>query len=115
MSQAGLELTTSCLLEWSLSEFCHTDSCFPSVETRVYKNKLLFIYGPRSLLSCCTVLSNGSLVVPNGIVKDVMNSQAEIALASLSMLYNRYLAIDFLHPIYKNPRFIFVKKDLSKV
>ena len=62
-----------------------------------------------------TLLSNGSLVVPNGIVKDVMNSQAEIALASLSMLYNRYLAIDFLHPIYKNPRFIFVKKDLSKV
>ena len=62
-----------------------------------------------------TLLSNGSLVVPSGIVKDVMNSQAEIALASLSMLYNRYLAIDFLHPIYKNPRFIFVKKDLSKV
>ena len=62
-----------------------------------------------------TLLSNGSLVVPSGIVKDVMNSQAEIALASLSMLYNRYIVIDFLHPIYKNPRFIFVKKDLSKV
>ena len=61
------------------------------------------------------LLSNGSLVVPNGIVKDVMTSQTEIALASLSMLYNRYLAIDFLHPIYKNPHFIFVKKDLSKV
>ena len=57
MAQAGLELTTSCLLEWSLSEFCHTDSCFPSVETRIYKNRLLFIYGPRSLLSCCTVLA----------------------------------------------------------
>ena len=82
---------------------------------KMFNDKPLLISVPRSLLSCCTVLSNGSLVVPNGIVKDVMNSQAEIALASLSMLYNRYLAIDFLHPIYKNPRFIFVKKDLSKV
>ena len=56
MAQAGLELTTSCLLEWSLSEFCHTDSCFLSVEIRIYKDKPFFIYGARSLLSCCTVL-----------------------------------------------------------
>ena len=61
------------------------------------------------------LLSNGSLVVPNGIVKDVMTSQADIALASLSMMYNRYLAIDFLHPIMQPSRFIFVKKDLFKV
>ena len=60
MAQAGLELTTSCLPEWSLSAFCHTDSCFPSVEIRIYKNKPLFIYGGRSLLSCCTVLPNSS-------------------------------------------------------
>ena len=58
MAQAGLELTTSCLLEWSLSEFCHTDSCFLSVEIRIYKNKALFIYGGRSLLPCCTVIGH---------------------------------------------------------
>ena len=56
MAQAGLELTTSCLPERSLSAFCHTDSCFPSVKIRIYKNKALFIYGGRSLLSCCTVV-----------------------------------------------------------
>ena len=61
------------------------------------------------------LLSNGSLVIPNGIVRDVMTSQADIALASLSMLYNRYLAIDFLHPIVQPSRFIFIKKDLFKV
>ena len=44
-----------------------------------------------------------------------MTSQADIALASLSMLYNRYLAIDFLHPIVQPSRFIFIKKDLFKV
>ena len=38
MPQAGFEPTTSWLLEWSLSEFCHEDSCFPSVEIRIYKN-----------------------------------------------------------------------------
>ena len=63
MALAGLELTTSCLLEWRLSEFCHTDSCFLSVETRIYKNNLLFIYGPRSLLSCCTVIGYGMTVL----------------------------------------------------
>ena len=57
MAQGGLELTTSCLWEWSLSAFCHTDSCFPIVKIRNYKNKPLFIYGAGSLLlSCCTVL-----------------------------------------------------------
>ena len=56
MAQAGFELTTSSLPEWSLSAFCHTNSCFPMVEIRIYKNKPCFIYGARSLLSCCTVL-----------------------------------------------------------
>ena len=51
MAHAGFELTISCLPEWSLSEFCHTNSCFQSVEIRIYKNKALFIYGDRSLLS----------------------------------------------------------------
>ena len=56
MPQAGFELTTSCLPERSLSEFCHTNSCFEGVEIRIYKNKPIFIYGARSLLSCCTVV-----------------------------------------------------------
>ena len=38
MPQAGFEPTISWLLEWSLSEFCHEDSCFPRVEIRIYKN-----------------------------------------------------------------------------
>ena len=38
MPQAGFEPTSSWLLEWSLSEFCHKDSCFPRVEIRIYKN-----------------------------------------------------------------------------
>ena len=60
MAQAGLELTTSSLPEWSLSAFRHTDSCFLSVEIRIYKNKPIFIYGGRSLLSCCTVLGSAN-------------------------------------------------------
>ena len=38
MPQAGFEPTSSWLLEWSLSEFWHKDSCFPRVEIRIYKN-----------------------------------------------------------------------------
>ena len=38
MPQAGFEPTSSWLLEWSLSEFCHKDSCFTRVEIRIYKN-----------------------------------------------------------------------------
>ena len=38
MPQAGFEPTSSWLLEWSLSEFCHKDSCFPRVKNRIYKN-----------------------------------------------------------------------------
>ena len=38
MPQAGFEPTSSWLLEWSLSEFCHKDSCFPRVKIRIYKN-----------------------------------------------------------------------------
>ena len=38
MPQAGFEPTSSWLLEWSLSEFCHKDSCFPRVKNRICKN-----------------------------------------------------------------------------
>ena len=38
MPQAGFEPTSSWLLEWSLSEFCHEDSCFPGMEFRIYNN-----------------------------------------------------------------------------
>ena len=80
MAQGGLELTTSCLLEWSLSEFCHTDSCFPCVETRIYKDKLLFIYGPRSLLSCCTVIRPAGIIFSFGPQLQVLLEIAEFHL-----------------------------------
>ena len=58
--------------------------------------------------------ANGSLIVPNGIVKDIMTGQADIAMASIAMSYYRYLVIDFLHPIFHPSMSVFVKKDLFK-
>ena len=73
MAQAGLKLTTSCLSEWSA--FCLTDSCFSSVEIRIYKNKPLFIYGARSLLSCCTVIDGLELMsLPLNLSQNLTNS-----------------------------------------
>ena len=58
MPQTGFEPTNSCpwLVEWSLSAFGHTDSCFQKVESRTYKNKPRLISVDRSLLSYCTVI-----------------------------------------------------------
>ena len=75
MPQAGFELTTSCLPERSLSEFCHTNSCFEDVEIRIYKNKPLFIYGARSLLSCCTVIDGlEPMSLPLNLSQNLTNS-----------------------------------------
>ena len=38
MPQAGFEPTSSWLLEWSLSEFCHKDSWVLRVKIKIYKN-----------------------------------------------------------------------------
>ena len=59
MPQAGFEPTSSWLLEWSLSEFCHEDSCVSRMEIKIYKmfnDQPLLISVTRSLLSYCTVI-----------------------------------------------------------
>ena len=55
--------------------------------------------------------SNGSISVPNGIIKDGMDGLADILLAELIVMYDRYLAIDYLVPYDSYPNGIFVNKD----
>ena len=57
---------------------------------------------------------NGSISVPDGSIKDAMDGLVDILLVPLSVLYNRYLAIDYLAPIYVSPSGIFVNKDSSQ-
>ena len=51
---------------------------------------------------------NGSISVPDGIIKDSMDSLADILLAPLSVLYNRYLVIDYMVPLDSKLTGIFV-------
>ena len=55
--------------------------------------------------------SNGSISVPNGIIKDGMDGLADILLAELAITNDRYLVIDYLVPLYSNLNGIFVKKN----
>ena len=54
---------------------------------------------------------NGSISVPDGIIKDGMDASADILLARLSILYNRYLVIDYLVPLYGLATGIYIDKD----
>ena len=54
---------------------------------------------------------NGSISVQDGIIKDTMHGTVDILLAPLSIMYNRYLVIDYLVPILGFPSGIFVSKD----
>ena len=54
---------------------------------------------------------NGSISVPDGIIKDGMDGSADILLSALSIIYTRYLVIDYLVPLYSLPSGIFVSKD----
>ena len=54
---------------------------------------------------------NGSISVPDGIIKDGMNGLADILLARLTIMYERYLAIDYLVPLETLTNGIFVNKD----
>ena len=55
--------------------------------------------------------ANGSISVPDGIIKDGMDGLADILLAELIIMYDRYLAIDYLVPYDSYPNGIFVNKD----
>ena len=55
--------------------------------------------------------SNGSISVPDGIIKDGMDGLADILLARLAIMYERYLAIDYLVPLENLANGIFVNKD----
>ena len=54
---------------------------------------------------------NGSVSVPEGHLKDVMDGSADIFLTSLAITYNRYLVIDYLVPVVSFSNGIFIKKD----
>ena len=57
---------------------------------------------------------NGSISVPDGIIKDGMDGLADILLARLVMVSERYLAIDYLFPLKSHSNGIFVNKDSMK-
>jgi hypothetical protein len=54
---------------------------------------------------------NGSISVPDGIIKDGMDGLADILLARLAIMYERYLAIDYLVPLENLANGIFVNKN----
>ena len=54
--------------------------------------------------------SNGSISVPDGIIKDGMDGLADILLTGLAILYNRYLVIDYLVPLDSYSTGIYVNK-----
>ena len=54
---------------------------------------------------------NGSISVPDGSIKDAMDGLVDILLVPLTILYNRYLAIDYLVPLVSYPPGIYVNKD----
>ena len=57
---------------------------------------------------------NGSISVSDGIIKDGMDGLADILLTRLVIMFERYLAIDFLFPLKSLPNGIFVNKDSMK-
>ena len=57
---------------------------------------------------------NGSISVPDGIIKDGMDGLADILLNRIVIMHKRYLVIDFLVPLNSYSNGIFVKKDSMK-
>ena len=58
-----------------------------------------------------TINPNGSIILQDGIIKDAVDGTADILLAPLSIMYNRYLVIDYLVPLYGSASGIYVRKD----
>ena len=57
---------------------------------------------------------NGSISVPDGIIKDGMDGLADILLSRIVIMQERCLVIDFLVPLNSYSNGIFVKKDSMK-
>jgi hypothetical protein len=57
---------------------------------------------------------NGSISVSDGIIKDGMDGLADILLTRIIIMFERYLAIDFLFPLKSLPSGIFVNKNSMK-
>ena len=57
---------------------------------------------------------NGSISVSDGIIKDGMDGLADILLSRIVIMFERYLAIDFLFPLKSPPNGIFVNKNSMK-
>ena len=56
-------------------------------------------------------LSNGTILLSDGVVKDVWSGQAHVLLSAATILHARYLVIDYLQPIMTRDGGIFVKKE----
>ena len=54
---------------------------------------------------------NGSISVPDGTIKDVMDGSGDVVLTCLTFLYSRNLVIDYMVPIESSSNGIFVNKD----
>ena len=54
---------------------------------------------------------NGSIYVPDGAIKDVMEGSVDIFLAAVAIMYNRHLVIDYLVPLQSFPNGIFINRD----
>ena len=56
-------------------------------------------------------LPNGTILISDGIVKDVWSGKAHVLLSAATILRARYLVIDYLQPIMTRDGGIFVKKE----
>ena len=65
---------------------------------------------PQAILK--KIYQNGSMEISPGMVSDLMSGSADLIVASLTMMYERDLVIDFLQPIYPEDAGIFIKKEL---
>ena len=54
---------------------------------------------------------NGSIILPDGIIKDAIDGTADILLAPLTIMYVRYLVVDYLVPLHNGLTGIFVNKE----
>ena len=56
-------------------------------------------------------LSNGTVEISESMVKDVWSGKAHMIMSAATMIYARYLVIDYLQPILKQDSGIFVRED----
>ena len=54
---------------------------------------------------------NGTIELSEGMVKDVWSGKAHVIMSATTMIYARYLVIDYLQPILTRDGGIFVKKE----